>query len=67
MDDGFDPLEGLTGRQRLACRQLLSQVKAPSWSWQLPVLLHQRCWLRLSHPPGRPASMVLLPTSMRSS
>ena len=48
MDDGFDPLEGLTPRQRLGLRQLLLEVHhAPSWSWQLPVLLRQRCWLKL--------------------
>lgn len=48
MEDGFDPLDGLTSRQRLGLEQLMDAVaKKRTWSWELPVLIRQRCWLRL--------------------
>ena len=52
MADGpisIDRLGSLTARQRLALFGVLEEVRqARSWSWRLPVLLHDRCWLRLS-------------------
>ena len=48
MTDGFDPLEGLTQRQRLGLQELMAAVdQTHSWSWNMPVLIRQRCWLRL--------------------
>ena len=48
MKDGFDPLDGLTTRQRLGLQDLLVSVeKTGAWSWDMPVLIRQRCWLRL--------------------
>ncbi len=42
------PLAGLTENQRLGlCEILLDVQKADAWSWELPVLLRDRCWLRL--------------------
>ena len=42
------PLEGLTGTQQLGLRDVLLDVRnAGGWSWDLPVLLRDRCWLRL--------------------
>ena len=42
------PLAGLTKTQRLGLRDVLLDVsKARAWSWELPVLLRDRCWLRL--------------------
>ena len=42
------PLAGLTESQRLGLRDVLLDVsKAKAWSWELPVLLRDRCWLRL--------------------
>tara|TARA_B100001093_G_scaffold514647_1_gene589154 strand:+ start:386 stop:946 length:561 start_codon:yes stop_codon:yes gene_type:complete len=42
------PLAGLTATQRLGLREVLMDVcKAGAWSWELPVLLRDRCWLRL--------------------
>ena len=42
------PLVGLTEAQRLGLRDLLMDVsQARDWSWELPVLLRDRCWLRL--------------------
>ena len=50
MEDGFDPLEGLTSRQRRGLHQLMHAVeRSHTWSWDLPVLIRQRCWLRLDH------------------
>ena len=50
MADGpisIDRLGSLTARQRLALFGVLEEVRqARSWSWRLPVLLHDRCWLR---------------------
>ena len=41
-------LAGLTESQRLGLREVLLDVsKAKAWSWELPVLLRDRCWLRL--------------------
>ena len=41
-------LAGLTETQRLGLRDVLMDVsRAGSWSWELPVLLRDRCWLRL--------------------
>lgn len=52
MADGLisiDRLDSLTARQRISLSALLEEVRqAPAWSWRLPVLLHDRCWLRLS-------------------
>ena len=48
MKDGFDPLDGLTTRQRLGLQDLLGSLEmSGTWSWNLPVLIRQRCWLRL--------------------
>ena len=48
MTDRFDPLEGLTQRQRLGLQELMAAVdQTHSWSWNMPVLIRQRCWLRL--------------------
>ena len=42
------PLADLTESQRLGLRDVLKDVKtAKAWSWELPVLLRDRCWLRL--------------------
>ena len=42
------PLAGLTENQRLGlCEILLDVQQADAWSWELPVLLRDRCWLRL--------------------
>ena len=48
MVDPANPLEGLTRRQLQGLHNLLSDVHSSlAWSWQLPVLIRQRCWLRL--------------------
>ena len=48
MVDAANPLEGLTRRQLQGLHNLLSDVRSSlAWSWQLPVLIRQRCWLRL--------------------
>ena len=48
MVDAANPLEGLTRRQLQGLQNLLSDVRSSlAWSWQLPVLIRQRCWLRL--------------------
>ena len=58
----LDPLRSLTGSQRHGLRDLLGQVKAnQGWSWSLPVLLHERCWLRLSQVPLHDLNQVLPP------
>jgi len=45
-------LAGLTERQRRGLVEVLDEVRhAEGWSWQLPVLLRERCWLRLSRTP----------------
>ena len=50
MKQGFDPLDGLTSRQRLGLQDLLVSVETTgTWSWDLPVLIRQRCWLRLEY------------------
>ena len=42
------PLAGLTENQRLGLYEVLLDVQqAEAWSWELPVLLRDRCWLRL--------------------
>lgn len=42
------PLAGLTTTQRLGLSDVLQDVgKTGAWSWELPVLLRDRCWLRL--------------------
>ena len=42
-------LTGLTDRQQKGLIDVLDEVRhADVWSWQLPVLLRERCWLRLS-------------------
>ena len=48
MVDPANPLEGLTRRQLQGLHNLLGDVRSSlAWSWQLPVLIRQRCWLRL--------------------
>ena len=48
MKDWFDPLDGLTTRQLLGLQDLLGSLgMSGTWSWDLPVLIRQRCWLRL--------------------
>ena len=43
------PLAGLTDAQRLGLAQVLHEVRRKGiWSWELPVLLRNRCWLRLT-------------------
>ena len=43
------PLAGLTDAQRLGLSQVLNEVcRKGTWSWKLPVLLRDRCWLRLT-------------------
>ena len=45
-------LAGLTERQQRGLVEVLDEVRsADRWSWQLPVLLQERCWLRLSRTP----------------
>jgi len=45
----IDRLDSLTARQRLALSGVLEEVRQTRlWNWRLPVLLHERCWLRLS-------------------
>ena len=45
-------LAGLTERQQRGLVEVLDEVRrAEGWSWQLPVLLRERCWLRLSRTP----------------
>ena len=45
-------LAGLTERQQRGLIEVLDEVRrADGWSWQLPVLLRERCWLRLSRTP----------------
>ena len=44
----LDPLDVLTARQRLGLAEIFDEVRlASGWSWQLPVLLQERSWLRL--------------------
>ena len=46
------PLAGLTKTQRLGLHQVLIEVRRHGvWSWKLPVLLRDRCWLRLTRIP----------------
>ena len=43
-----DPLDVLTVRQRVGLSEIFDEVRlASGWSWQLPVLLQERSWLRL--------------------
>ena len=45
-------LAGLTENQQRGVIDVLEEVRrADGWSWQLPVLLRERCWLRLSRTP----------------
>ncbi|AII49823.1 hypothetical protein KR52_11845 [Synechococcus sp. KORDI-52] len=45
-------LAGLTERQQRGLIDVLDEIRhADGWSWQLPVLLRNRCWLRLSRIP----------------
>ena len=51
-DTEVTPLAGLTERQQRGLIDVLDEVRrANGWSWQLPVLLQERCWLRLSRTP----------------
>ena len=48
MTAGNPPLTGLTESQRVGLDEILLDIRqANSWSWELPVLLRDRCWLRL--------------------
>ena len=48
MTSNFQPLADLTATQRLGLHDVLRDVKnSKVWSWELPVLLRDRCWLRL--------------------
>ena len=54
-----DPLRSLTTRQIIGLEEILGRFKAqPVWSWSLPVLLHERCWLKLSQVPLRNLNRV---------
>ena len=45
-------LAGLTKRQQKGLIDVLDEVRrAEGWSWQLPVLLRERCWLKLHRTP----------------
>ena len=47
--NNHSPLAGLTDGQRLGLSQVLNEVRQKgTWSWTLPVLLRERCWLRLT-------------------
>ena len=47
-DPGSNPFDVLTARQRRGLAEIFDEVRlAPGWSWQLPVLLQERSWLRL--------------------
>ena len=51
-DNDAMKLAGLTERQQKGLVDVLDEVRrADGWSWQLPVLLRERCWLRLSRTP----------------
>ena len=51
-DNDSMKLAGLTERQQKGLVDVLDEVRrADGWSWQLPVLLRERCWLRLSRTP----------------
>ena len=51
-DNDAVKLAGLTARQQKGLIDVLDEVRrADGWSWQLPVLLRERCWLRLSRTP----------------
>ncbi len=55
-----DPLRSLTTTQLCGLQEILERFKQqPVWSWSLPVLLHERCWLRLSHVPLHDLNQVL--------
>ena len=52
VDTATHELAGLTVRQQRGLIEVLDEVRrAEGWSWQLPVLLRERCWLRLSRTP----------------
>ena len=52
VDTTTHALAGLTERQQRGLIEVLDEVRrAEGWSWQLPVLLRERCWLRLSRTP----------------
>ena len=60
VDTTTHALAGLTERQQRGLIEVLDEVRcAEGWSWQLPVLLRERCWLRLSRTPlTRAASLA---------
>lgn len=44
----YHPLEGLTEKQRSGLNDVLQGVrKTDCWSWELPILVRDRCWMRL--------------------
>ena len=52
VDTTTHELAGLTELQQRGLIEVLDEVRrAEGWSWQLPVLLRERCWLRLSRTP----------------
>ena len=62
MSSNSSPLAGLTETQLLGLNDVLLDVrKADSWSWELPVLVRDRCWLRLDRIPLRHLQRYLPP------
>lgn len=57
-----NPLAGLTEAQALGLQGVLAEIRAATeWSWGFPVLLRDRCWLRLDRIPLRQLQTVLPP------
>ena len=57
-----NPLAGLTEAQALGLQAVLAERRAATeWSWSFPVLLRDRCWLRLDRIPLRQLQTVLPP------
>lgn len=57
-----NPLAGLTEAQVLGLQDVLADRRAAAeWTWDFPVLLRDRCWLRLDRIPLRQLQTVLPP------
>ena len=57
-----NPLAGLTEAQVLGLQDVLADRRAAAeWTWDFPVLLRNRCWLRLDRIPLRQLQTVLPP------
>lgn len=57
-----NPLAGLTEAQVLGLQRVLADRRAATeWSWDFPVLLRDRCWLRLDRIPLRQLQTFLPP------